>query len=437
MLIGILVYLVKPLSNVYFFTALIYFLGGLILTGNKNKLSFVLNGCAYFVGAEVLFRMTKGGLAYESSKYLVILFVLMGMFFKGISGKGFPYFVYLILLVPSVLVASVDLDVDANFRTNIAFALSGPVCLGLASLFFYNKKVSNGDIIDMLAYASLPIVSMTTYLFLYNPSIKETIHNTASNFRTSGGFGPNQVATILGLGMFTFTVRILLKSPNLFLKIFNMVFLGLLSYRAVITFSRGGVFAAVITIAAFLFFIFIRAKPRLKNKILSSFFLLIVCLGLTWFISSLNTGGLIDKRYANQDALGRDKGDVSTGRVELFYNELQGFVENPFLGIGASNTKYNREEGVSVVTHNEISRLLSEHGIMGILIIIILIFTPLSYRSINRKNLFFYAFLSFWFATINHSAIRLAAPAFFYSLALLNIKNEKRPIHRKRLIKNR
>ena len=86
------------------------------MTGNKNKLSFVLNGCAYFVGAEVLFRMTKGGLAYESSKYLVILFVLMGMFFKGISGKGFPYFVYLILLVPSVLVASVDLDVDANFR---------------------------------------------------------------------------------------------------------------------------------------------------------------------------------------------------------------------------------------------------------------------------------------------------------------------------------
>ena len=51
-------------------------------------ISAVILGCAYFTGAEVLFRMTGGGLAYEGSKYLVILFMLMGMFFKGLSGKG-------------------------------------------------------------------------------------------------------------------------------------------------------------------------------------------------------------------------------------------------------------------------------------------------------------------------------------------------------------
>jgi hypothetical protein len=38
------------------------------------------------------------------------------------------------------------------------------------------------------------------------------ITGTESNFQTSGGFGPNQVATFLGLGMFFFS-RIL-ESKN-------------------------------------------------------------------------------------------------------------------------------------------------------------------------------------------------------------------------------
>ena len=88
-----------------------------------------------------------------------------------------------------------------------------------------------------------------------------------------------------------------------------------------------------------------------------------------------------------------------------------------------------------MVTHNELSRILSEHGILGIMILLILVFKPLDLRSQNRNNYFFYAFLVFWFATINHSAMRIAAPGFIYALALLTLKNEKHPIYRKRLIK--
>jgi hypothetical protein len=38
--------------------------------------------------------------------------------------------------------------------------------------------------------------------FIY-PNVRDVI-GTQSNFETSGGFGPNQVATFLGLGMFVF-----------------------------------------------------------------------------------------------------------------------------------------------------------------------------------------------------------------------------------------
>jgi hypothetical protein len=71
---------------------------------------------------------------------------------------------------------------------------------------------------------------------------------------------------------------------------------------------------------------------------------------------------------------------------------------------------------------------------LGIIIIVILVFKPLDMRFANKGNYFFYAFLVFWFATINHSAMRIAAPGFVYGLALLNLKNEKRPLHRKRFI---
>ena len=50
-----------------------------------------------------------------------------------------------------------------------------------------------------------------------------------------------------------------------------------------------------------------------------------------WVISSNQTSGLIDKRYSNQDKTGKDKEDISAGRVDLFLGELEGFINNPFL----------------------------------------------------------------------------------------------------------
>jgi len=55
----------------------------------------------------------------------------------------------------------------------------------------------------------------------------------------------------------------------------------------------------------------------------------------------------------------------------------------------------------------------------------ILFFTPLIYRIKNRKNFYFLSYLAFWFLTINHSSMRLAAPAFIYALSLLDVREEK------------
>ena len=433
--IGIIIYYFESLAKVYFFLALIFFLYRIILSPTNLKTFEVLKACGYFVGAEVLLRMTKGAVSYEASKYLVILFMVIGMVYKGLSGSAYPYFIYILLLVPSIFVASTTLSFDANFRTNIAFVLSGPICLGVAALFCYDKKVSLNQLKTVLLYTVLPIISHTIYIFFYNPSVRDVLLGTGSNRASSGGWGANQVATILGLGMFIMAIRLFTKSSSILLKFFNLLIFSVITYRAIVTFSRGGVVTALISILAFITIYFFITSNRRKGEIVMLLVLFISSLFFTWIISSTQTDGFIDLRYTNKDHLGREKEDVTTGRKELFINELEGFVASPFFGIGSSRAKDQRIEieGQGITSHSEFSRTLAEHGLLGVIILLVLILKPLEFRSTNRRNYFFYAFLSFWFLTINHSSMRLATPAFIYALALLNITYEKNPLHREQI----
>lgn len=435
LILGLVMYFVVPFRRVYFFVLLGYWIFSIIVAIPSKKTYTVLLACCYMVGAEVLLRTTGATVLYEISKYTVILFILMGIFYNGVKGSAWPYFVYLILLVPSILVASGKLGLELNFRSSIAFVLSGPVCLGMSALYFYGRKIKHQELIDAIAYISFPVVSLMVYLFLYTPNIQDVLRGTGSNRALSGGFGPNQTASILGIGIFCFTVRFFLKSPTLFLKILNGILLALVAYRGILTFSRGGIFTAILMIAAFLIVIYGRSNYRLQQRLIFTS-VLFLFLGLaTWISSAKQTDGLIEKRYANENAAGEEKGDISTGRVDIFLGELEGFFNNPFLGVGANGMKQERldELGMIIASHNEISRLLSEHGIFGVLILIILIFVPLSYKSHDKSNIYFYAFFVFWFATINHSAMRIAAPGFIYALALLNITYDKKPPIRRQL----
>ncbi len=434
--IGLLIYFLPIFRQPFYLAAIVYFFIQIVIAPKSKKTISVLFACSYIIAGESLFRMTGGGLFYEISKYMVILFVLFGMFYSGLSNRGYPYLIYLMALVPAVVLASVNLGYDLRFRSSVAFVLSGPVTLGVSALYCYEKRITKNEMLDIIKYLSLPVVSMTTYLFLYTPSIKETLSGTGSNFAASGGFGPNQVATILGLGIFAFTVRFFLKSPSLLLKSVNGIIIIAIAFRALVTFSRGGVFTAILMIAAFLGLLYLQSGFKQKQGIIGTFIFFSLFGMATWVVSKDQTNGLIENRYANQDAAGRSKDDISTGRVDLFMDELDGFLSNPFVGVGASGMKKVRleKEGQIIASHNEISRLLSEHGMLGILIIGILLLTPLNMRRRSNKNIFFYAFLVFWFATINHSAMRLAAPGFIYALALLHVTNDKNIIHRKRVV---
>lgn len=439
MALAVAIYLVRPLALVYFLFTSAFFIYKIFVVSKKNKTFYVLMACAYVAGIEVFLRMNNATILYEASKYLVIVFLILGLISNSFSNKALVFVLYILFLIPGIVVAVSEMGFETNIKKAIAFNLSGPICLGVCAVFCYKRNISFNRIKIVLLTFLLPLVSMVVYLFLFTPNLKEVVRGTGSNFATSGGFGPNQVSTVLGIGMFVLATRFFLSKAFFVYRVFDLLLLSVFSFRALVTFSRGGVITAIIMILCFLGIYYI--KVNLKTKLRIKFSLLIfVIMGLfIWIASSVQTNGFIEKRYANQDAAGRKKQDVTTGRGDLLTFEFSEFLDNSFLGIGVGNVKERRlhKTGIEAASHNEIGRILAEHGLFGVFAFLILLIAPLVYRLNNKSNLFFYSFYLFWLLTINHSAMRIAAPAFIYGLCLLNITYEKHPVHRKQIIKNR
>ncbi|PQJ13927.1 O-antigen ligase family protein [Nonlabens tegetincola] len=408
------------LVKVYFYGITGYFI--LRALSNQDRGQEVLLASFYLVTLEVFLRMNSALFFYEMIKYLVIVLLGLGIFFKGFSLRSIPFVFYLLLLIPSIVVASQNIPLGESLRKAVAFNLSGPVCLGVTAIYCFYRKIPRERLDSMLKLGICPLVMTTFYLFLVTPDVRDVVTNTASNFAASGGYGPNQVATVLGIGMFISFARFIIIKNRLH-NIIDIILFIAMTYRGWVTFSRGGVITAFLMIAGLLITVIFLKRSEFKFSFLPKLGVLAVGLLLAWGYTSLATNGMIDKRYANQDAAGRAKDDLSTGRTELILIELQAFFENPIAGIGAGQVKYYRaqKDGIVAASHNETSRLLSEHGSIGILSIIVLIITPLLYRITNRGNIYFYPFLIFWIATINHSAMRIAAPAFIYGFSLLYV----------------
>jgi hypothetical protein len=431
-LLGVLIYLTPIIvSQIYGYVTILA--GIIILIKSQNKKNEVLYISAYIVGSEVFLRMTYGDPSHEFAKYSVFFFLLMGIVYSGFSKNALPYWIFLVILIPGVIIANETVDLNVEFRKKIIFNLSGPICLGLASIYTFGKKVTVNEMGNILLMMGLPIISTATYVNLYTPNIKDVLNGTGSNELLSGGFGPNQVATILG--MFIFFTRLMLYSRTKLIFIVNIVLAFYISYRGFLTFSRGGMMTGFGMIAIFVFFLYLNAEKKGRLKLNYLAIILTLVMSVTWVYTSYKTEGLINKRYTNKNALGQEKSDILTGRGVLGEEEIDMFLESPIFGIGVAKGTDIRTEtmGYTAASHDEITRMLAEHGSFGILGLIILFLTPVLYYLGNKQNIYLFCFLTFWFLTINHAAMRTSSPSFVYALSLLKVKvdDEEDPVERK------
>ncbi len=394
------------------------------LISQKNFNEEALMFSAYIVGAEVFLRMTKSFIFYETGKYAVIIFLTLGFFLGRFNQKfGIQFLFYLLFLFIGVFFTSVP--EGESIKNAIVFNLSGPLVLGVSGIYFYKRIITKNNLLNSLFSMLLPLFSMVTYIYFKTPNLKEIIFRGVANFETSGGFGPNQVATAIGLGIFILAAFILIKKRISGFVFLDSIFLIYFIYRALLTFSRGGFITGIVALIVFGIFYIISNKNSLQ------IFVKYFAVGMTfsvaiWIYTSGVTGGMLDNRYTGKNASGVEKKDATSGRIDIIETQIQSFIDNP-LGIGVGNGKYKRlysGEKVTAASHNEIGRLIEEHGILGIIILIGLFIIPLFniWYSTNYQRGFLLAFFLIWLLTINHSAMRIALPGFIYALSLIRIE---------------
>jgi hypothetical protein len=420
--LGFLCFFIRPIGAIY--AMLVLFVGIYYVIKTQNRNNEVLLMAAYFTGLDVFIKMLKITILNEYGKYTVIIFILLGILYSGFSKKSFLYVFFIALLIPGIYIGTQSLSLDANIRKAIAFNISGPICLAISAIYCFDREISLKRILEVLAMVMFPLISLVAYVLLFTPNLQEVITNTDSNSATSGGFGPNQVSTVLGLAMFIAFVRLFLASSSIKLQIINGCLVLVFAYRCIITFSRGGMYTGLVMLLILLVVLYRIMDLKGQGKIILMGGLSILAGLLLWLFSSSQTGGMIDKRYANENASGQEKSSQLSGREMLIASEWTMFLNNPLLGVGAGKNKEIRqhETGIATPTHNEVTRMLAEHGSLGLMGLLILFITPIVLYMSDRTQIFALVFMAFWLLTINHAAMRIAAPAFIYALALLKIR---------------
>ena len=409
----------------YAYSVVLLAIGITIITANKNEEAFMLS--SYLVGVEVFLRMTKSAPLFETGKYSVIMILIIALVFGPVRQKlTLSYVVYLMLLLLGIVFTQVP--EGESLRNSIAFNLSGPFLLGIAAIYFYKRRISYNQLFNAMYMALLPIFSMITFMYFKTPDLKEIVFGGVSLGATSGGFGPNQVATIIGFGIFIIAVYILLKKKLTGNMVLDALILAYFIYRGLLTFSRGGIITGGVALI-FMAFFFVLYKKNYRKLFQYMLVTAVFIFGI-WLYTSNITGGMIYNRYTGRNASGIKKADATAGRSKIITTQLESFQNAPIFGIGVGNGKFQRElkgENITAASHNELTRLIEEHGLMGIGMLFLLLLVPAIhfFKSNNLQRSFIAAFFVFWFLTINHSAMRIAFPGFVYGLSLINFYNDE------------
>ena len=384
----------------------------------KNQYPILFS--AYIVGLEVLLRMTDAKLFWEFGKYSIIYFILLGVVRQRQLLNIFPpILIYFLLLIPAAFI--VPMESFTMWRQDVAFNLSGPACLAICSIYLYNRKLNMEFLRKILFFLVLPIISMSIYNLLSMPDLSSYHFQPYSNPTTSGGFGPNQVSTLFGLGIVSILVMQTFRSNLFGLQIIDLFILAIFFSLGLITFSRGGIFAAVISFTiAISYFVF---NNQNKIYMISKITITMLVVLMSWYFIVTLTDGVLTQRYGIGSVSYGERLFIDfTGRIEIYKIDFEIFKNNFFSGVGPGHATELRQKygyGKIVAAHVEYSRMLAEHGIFGLISLIILLFLPYSIFSnskLARCKFIILLFASLAMITMTHSAMRIAMPSFIFGL---------------------
>lgn len=389
---------------------------GLWWAASENSLEQVAAVAAYITGAEVLWRMTEAGIFWEFGKYALSLTLLVALLRARLLRGPVQAFAYFALLLPSLVLPLANVD-DATLRDQVSFNLSGPFALMVSVWFFWHVRLTSAQLQRVFISLIAPLVGIMTLIMAGIWRATRLSFSNESNFQTSGGFGPNQVAAALGLGALAALLLLLKGRSPWGLRVLLLAALALCVAFSALTFSRSGLYSAAIGALGAGFFLLHNARAFAKLVVVIVLLLATVNFLALPQLDSF-TGGALSRRFE----------DVSlTGRDRIMLDDLRTWNDHPLFGVGpGQSSRYHTFHGASA--HTEFTRLLAEHGALGCtaLLMIFMLAVQNLRRARSAKGRALSAGMTAWsFAFMIATAMRLVAPAFAFGFAAVTLLDEE------------
>lgn len=405
----------------------------MLIKARQNVFFWLTGFIVYATSFEILAKMSKTSpyLPYELGKYLLLVLLIFGIL-RGCS-RGHVGWFMLALLIPGLLI---DRSGLVNFKYIIANAL-GPINVALAIVYFKGQSLSKEEFITILRLLTLPLISVVAFVIIKTPEFDDLKFKLGANFETAGAFGTNQVSTVLGVGAF---LVLLFWKNNWLLSGYRWID-GLLAFafifRGLLTFSRGGMIGGLVGFLVIIIFKDRYVEEKFDKGLIRKTVLAIGIFAILFFtfqFADKKTGGMLSLRYQGETAgtyYGRKKMTINTftsNRFNIINDDLALWNEYPIFGAGVGASRNLRLTTKNIAAHTEFSRLLSEHGIPGLIIIFILVFLGLEvyrrrkYIPIGPVLLALYVIAIF---TTFHAATRTYISPLLIGLALIAVSKNK------------
>jgi O-antigen ligase len=341
-------------------------LAALYVTSRSPHPDRMLLVAGYALGSCLLWRVGRANVLWFLPEYLALFIMLFGVWRFGGARRGDgTIIVFLALLLPSAGLTIFQASIPA-MRKMLAFNLLPHVVMAVVVLMLSRLRIT-AETVRLFLYASvLPVIS-TWVLSAWNVFVIGTSFGTSSNDFAAGGTAANQVSNALSYGAVALGMVLLIPRPPRRLIWIVLPMLLLLAMQSVLTFSRGG----SVNLALFLVFSMPFILRDRKQRIRFFFGMAIVTAVFGEFILprvEMVTEGAIEKRFNKEGTSGRD---------DLFRQDLDMFLRNPLLGVGPGMGRRERFYGGdnTAQAHTEYSRILAEHGAFGAIALVVLLLT--------------------------------------------------------------
>ena len=412
-----------------------------VFTSNINKtLSavrrrnyfFPIAWLSYLVSLELLARLTNTApfLPYETGKYLTLLAFVLFLLFGRVKGNGGLFMA--MLLIPALLF---DLSGMVDFN-RIVFNLFAPLSLALGVATLFRAEIKRSDFDNILRLIWLTTFAGLIFIRIKTPDLSTIEFTLESQSETTAGHASNQVSTLMGVGMFLSFYSVLNRLEYSGNRILDITIMLLFALQGLLSFSRGGMLVGAGAMALLYFGSVTGGSGSKRGKRLAIGAIAFFAAFILFQVANEITGGSLLLRYQGETrgtlAGSKEKtlDALTTGRLTVVQDDLQLWYDNFVFGVGCGASQFLRENTYGYAAHVEMSRLLAEHGFLGLvyfIMFVLIYFRARSGMSEAGKTISLALYMIAVLTTF-HAAMRTYVPPLFYALSVVAIVDDRKKI---------